>query len=306
MFLKMVDKKGQKGGKQSPPASDDCPCKKWIDDSVLIQCDTCDTWWHCQCVSLKGLTQPMVDAIESYECPRCFTSPFVDIMEEPPMKGEVNCKVLSHVMRKELNASIDILKDMMKEAASNAVNQATPTVVSSVVEKTKSFAAVTEQNQIKLVEEVKNAATSAQLVDKICKKMDNDHCEREKRKSNVIISNVPEPQSDLTPADKKKVDSAYLCKNMDMNMNEIQTCFRTGAIKKDAAGNPLPRPLVVKMTNADCANYWHNHGKGFKIGDSWINPDLCKVDRENQFFARQERRRRQQEAAKKKQEKNQD
>ena len=86
-------------------------------------------------------------------------------------------------------------------------------------------------------------------------------------------------------------------------MNEIVTCFRTGAVKKDRNGNPLPRPLVVKMRDVEAANSWHDNGKGHKIGDSWINPDLCKVDREIQFFARVERRKKREEAAKRKAEK---
>lgn len=54
------------------------------------------------------------------------------------------------------------------------------------------------------------------------------------------------------------------------------------------------------MLDVETAEHWHNSGKGYKIGESWINPDLCKVDRDNQFFARQERRRRKKEESVKK------
>ena len=57
------------------------------------------------------------------------------------------------------------------------------------------------------------------------------------------------------------------------------------------------------MLDEEAARYWHNDGKGFKIGSSWINPDLCRVDRENQFLAREERRKRREQAAKKEEKK---
>ena len=75
--------------------------------------------------------------------------------------------------------------------------------------------------------------------------------------------------------------------------------FRTGTMKKDSSGEPIPRPIVAVMLDEETARYWHNEGKGYRIGSSWINPDLCRVDRENQFLARQERRKRREQVLKK-------
>ena len=301
----MGDHKVRKGKKQSSPGGDKkdtCPCKQWIDDAVFIQCDKCDTWWHCRCVSLKGLTEAMVYEIEFYECPRCFTSPHVPL-KESPIKGEIDCNVLRNVMKQELKIVVDDLKDTMKDAATTAIKKATPNVVSSVVEQTKTYAAAAQENQKRLVEEVKSAATSTQLVEKICQKMDNDSVQREMKKTNILISNVPEPDSALSGKDKKEADIVYLCKNFEMERNEIINCFRTGTIRTDSSGEPIPRPIVAVMLDEETARYWHNEGKGYRIGSSWINPDLCRVDRENQFLARQERRKRREQVLKKEEQK---
>ena len=215
------------------------------------------------------------------------------------MKEEIDCDVFRNVMKQELKIVVDELKDTMKDAATTAITKATPNVVSSVVEQTKTYAAAAQENQKRLVEEVKSAATSTHLVEKICQKMDNDSVQREMKKANILISNVPEPDSTLPGKDKKEADIVYLCKNFEIERNEIINCFRTGTMKKDSSGEPIPRPIVAVMLDEETARYWHNEGKGYRIGSSWINPDLCRVDRENQFLARQERRKRREQVLKK-------
>ena len=294
----MRNDNGQKGENQSPPASsndsddskrNECPCGE-VNESSWIHCDTCNQWLHCNCVGLKGLNSQAIKSLKEWECPRCLASPYLHGLSS---SDDV-------VTKADLAAVCSVLKDSMKKDLSAAVVTLKDTVVTSVIEKTKSYAAVAAENQKTLVAEVKSAATSAELVDKICQKMDSDNYQRERKKSNILVSNVPEPTSTLSAQEKKEADIVYMCKNFGMERNEILTCFRTGAIKKDDNGNPLPRPIVAKMLDVETAEHWHNSGKGYKIGESWINPDLCKVDRDNQFFARQERRRRKKEESVKK------
>ena len=73
--------RAKKGSKPKANGDSDlkstCPCSNEPEDSVYIQCDSCDQWWHCGCVSLGGLLDYMVEVIEEWLCPRCFKSPFV-------------------------------------------------------------------------------------------------------------------------------------------------------------------------------------------------------------------------------------
>ena len=253
----MGDKDGQTGRKQSSPASHDkkegkCPCGEEDSSSLWIFCEDCLQWLRCNCVGLKGLNNRALQSLSEWKCPKCIVSPYVsgdDRSEEVTTKGDLTtvCSVLKDATKRELTVAFTSLQDVLKEAAESAVKNATPTVVSSVVEQTKSYAAAAKDQQKQLVEEVKSVTTSAQLVEKVCKKMDNDNFQRERRKSNIFVTGVPEPDSGLSDKEKKKADVIYMCSNFEIEDNEIVDCFRTGAIRKDDNGNPLPRPIVAKM-----------------------------------------------------------
>lgn len=45
-----------------------CICKKPDDGSLMIQCDSCDNWYHGACVAI---TQEVADTLKTYICPRC-------------------------------------------------------------------------------------------------------------------------------------------------------------------------------------------------------------------------------------------
>jgi hypothetical protein len=89
--------------------------------------------------------------------------------EEVVTKGELRaaCQVIKMAMKEELAANVSILRDSVTEAAEMAVKNVAPSVVTSVVEKTKSYAAATQDSQRKLVEEVKSAATSSHIVQEV-------------------------------------------------------------------------------------------------------------------------------------------
>ena len=72
----------------------------------------------------------------------------------------------------------------------------------------------------------------------------------------------------------------------------------------DKNGKPVHRPLVAKLKTKVAAYEHSNDGKGAlvecleevdeegKAKRYWINLDLCKADREAQFFVREEMRKR--------------
>ena len=139
---------------------------------------------------------------------------------------------------------------------------------------------------------------SAQLVKDTVRQIDADAIERVKRECNVIINHVPE--NPTNGHNSRMSDMNFLKSVCGMREDEIITCFRAGKIKSDEAP-AAPRPLVVKLETKESAMYWCDNGKGYRIPDDsdaekkkffWINQDLCRADREAQFFLRQERRRR--------------
>jgi hypothetical protein len=47
-----------------------CTCRKPDNCKLMIQCDTCEEWFHGRCV---GLTQDEADRLDHYFCPSCPT-----------------------------------------------------------------------------------------------------------------------------------------------------------------------------------------------------------------------------------------
>jgi hypothetical protein len=304
----MRNDNGQKGGKQSPPASQKndvkdveeksqkCPCGNQEKESIWVHCETCDQWLHCDCVGLKGLKKNAVQSLTDWNCPRCLISPYGNEEvrdDEVVTKGELRaaCQAIKMAMKEELAANVSILRDSVKEAAETAVKNAAPSVVTSVVEKTKSYAAATQDSQRKLVEEVKSAATSSHIVQEVARKIDSDKVEREKRKMNVIVMKVPE--SKAPSSGQRRADDMKFCyEQLGMEKTEIDTVWRAGKKVTDNAQDYC-RPLIIKLVDENAVDWWTDGGKGY-LSDSgyWVNRDLCEADRKANFLVRSEWRKR--------------
>ena len=255
---------------KTPTTKTKCLCGKRVTGAVWICCSTCNQWYHCECVCLGGLSKESVEEILKWDCFKCFRPTF---LTEADLVASQEHNELRKIIREEMCA---VLKDG---------DLCTNTGVKKVV---KSYSDALKSDQKEAIE----ANTGSAVIKEVCKSLNVEEIERQKKKKNVVVTNVPEAPSNLSGEDKKDHDIRYLCSQIDMNPDEIATCFRAGAIRKDESANPLPRPLVVVTQSKEIAESWHNEGKGYNIENHWINPDLCRADREAQYFLRQERRKR--------------
>ena len=271
----------------------DCPCKQYIAGARIICCENCKVWYHIVCVKLGGLSKVAIESIEHYECPFCIVSAGVLL---PPEHHELNNTDYQH----------------LKQAVTSTIKETIKNELSCIMEKTK-VDFVTESSKavrtyVDVVKtEVKTAIEqkpSTQLVKDTVRQIDADAMERVKRECNVIINHVPE--NPTNGHDSRESDVNFLTSVCGMRRDEIISCFRAGKIKSGEAP-AAPRPLVVKLETKDSAMYWCDNGRGYRVTDEsddekkkhfWINQDLCRADREAQFFLREERRRRVAEKAK--------
>ena len=271
----------------------DCPCKQYIAGARIICCENCKVWYHIVCVKLGGLSKVAIESIEHYECPFCIVSAGVLL---PPEHHELNNTDYQH----------------LKQAVTSTIKETIKNELSCIMEKTK-VDFVTESSKavrtyVDVVKtEVKTAIEqkpSTQLVKDTVRQIDADAMERVKRECNVIINHVPE--NPTNGHDSRESDVNFLTSVCGMRRDEINSCFRAGKIKSGEAP-AAPRPLVVKLETKDSAMYWCDNGRGYRVTDEsddekkkhfWINQDLCRADREAQFFLREERRRRVAEKAK--------
>ena len=271
----------------------DCPCKQYIAGARIICCENCKVWYHIVCVKLGGLSKVAIESIEHYECPFCIVSAGVLL---PPEHHELNNTDYQH----------------LKQAVTSTIKETIKNELSCIMEKTK-VDFVTESSKavrtyVDVVKtEVKTAIEqkpSTQLVKDTVRQIDADAMERVKRECNVIINHVPE--NPTNGHDSRESDVNFLTSVCGMRRDEIISSFRAGKIKSGEAP-AAPRPLVVKLETKDSAMYWCDNGRGYRVTDEsddekkkhfWINQDLCRADREAQFFLREERRRRVAEKAK--------
>ena len=51
-----------------------CPCKNKLPNTLMLECDQCETFWHTSCCGLTGLTQMPINKLiaNRWKCPRCF------------------------------------------------------------------------------------------------------------------------------------------------------------------------------------------------------------------------------------------
>ena len=252
-----------------------CPCNKYEDeDEICVECEECLQWWHLKCVALHKLPEETIKDLEEWRCPRC-------IMETLGMGNTI-----------------------VQETVKAEIAKAVPGIVKSVVEATvkakefqKSFAdAVTgrsvqmEKKVEKTVEKTMHTAIKENqetLLQKASQKQDADNYERDRRKRNVVVKNVRE-SSLLTPKGRYNSDINKLEKILQVNKEDIVTCYRAGA-KRENGGARL---LIVTLATPSIAEQLHNYGAGCRIEtssdmmDIWINPDLIKSDRDANYNAR--------------------
>ena len=272
---------------------EECTCKCYIDDAMMIFCDTCQQWYHAKCVKLGGLTKEMIEKIKDYECPFCIVS--------------------AAKLAAPVDHSIRLNSTSLKQTVATVVQNTLKEELASVLEVTKKdIVAESSRNVKSYVEAVKvdiksviKEKPSCQLVKEAVRQIDADQIERVKRECNVVINHVPE--NIVNGKHSKEHDCKFLQETCGFQQNEVVSCFRAGKVTKSessGAGNkPHPRPLVVRLKSKEDAMWWCDNGKGWKVepensGDPnnkevyWINQDLNRADREAQFLVRQERRNR--------------
>ena len=132
-------------------------------------------------------------------------------------------------------------------------------------------------------------------VEKSKQRLDADNMERERRKKNVMIREVPESTAESSK-DKAVHDHQCAAAILDVHSDAIEGVFRAGRPPTRDEG---PRPLIITLKSHELAMDLHRHGRGRRVPNPdddemifWVNPDLIAADRTAQFKAREELRKR--------------
>ena len=155
----------------------------------------------------------------------------------------------------------------------------------------KSYAEVTKENQRRVIEEAALAKSSKDVVESVVHQLDSDKIEREKRKLNVVVLNVPENPETASSGQKNKLDTDFIRVKLGMHSEDFDKCWRAG--KVDSSRKDYCRPLIIQMADMATVNEWTRNGKGLQTESGhWINNDLCSANRRANFLACKERRKR--------------
>ena len=296
-----------------------CPCDDFSEDRPAIQCPSCFIWYHYRCVGLEGLLPDDTVKMNGWLCYVCWaaSSPIAPVPVSTVPGSQNNITVdIRQVIKEEMELLITTtVKSSVETAVNEAMTNSNKAVTESVKEckvaaeaaqkEIKTYAKSAKDNQRTLFQDFRRENTEKQkeiatvviketaksAVSAGMQKIDSDNAEREKRKYNIMISDVQES----TSKDKKvktAEDKKFVTDSIGINRDDIMAVFRAGSeLDKDGKVRTKPRPLIVELIDEEEVLHWTNEGKGYQtLSGYWINRDLCVADRVANFQARERRR----------------
>ena len=324
--------------------SGDCPCKLYL-DGTAVQCEKCSMWWHTCCANLKNISKEGQDSLEDWLCPQCYVSPYVKRDFSPEncssivemMKNElvgviptISAGVVNDLEKVKMVGvppDIQLVKDAVAESMTEKMEEQSRKLESVVKKATKKdetkWSALFKTNSDKMsaeatktvelsVTEAVNKNQGALLkkaVNNSTAIQENNQLERDRRKRNITIRNVPESNklklSDKIDDDREFVEN--LLEIIAVQPREIERVVRAGTAKKNE-----PRIVIATMATPTLAEDLHKYKMGRKLvvnGENgkkdkefWINADLIQADRTADYNARQAKRDKEDERRKNEQE----
>ena len=262
----------------------------------MKQCVTCARWWHTVCVGLLGLKEPELSLLKNWNCPLCYTFP--DGMQKE--KHDKVMKDLTTVVQAENEKLLNEIKNIKNSVTTpdNILNTVKKELNENLEKQTMNWGNLFKSNRAETAEVITQVISEnstkvlTDVVNSSKQRMDADKMEREQRKCNVVIRDVPEPTERLA-TDKMKRDRAVVCQILSMEDEEIIKVRRAGPpIGSYRDDKRTARPLIITVTTPDIANSLHDYGRGTRRVSTdrrvafWVNPDLIKADRDANFRAR--------------------
>ena len=281
---------------------ENCVCKLYKSGEVSLACDKCSVYWHISCVGLRGLTKETVESLEYWECPRCFVCPLI---ERTPIASTSENRTLQLLIKEELN----LINPVIRSTISDTIKECMPSDVFSkgdikvmleegTSKAVKSYADITATSQKKVIDELSAAQSTKEIVQQIHREFGVEKIEREKRKFNLCVMKAPESKKTV-PKERQEDDMKFCHETLGIPKDVIDTCFRAGKKSDGIEKNEFCRPLIIKMKKQEDQAFWSNNlVEGIHLSNNfYINPDLCKADRDALFLVRREAKRRREAAA---------
>ena len=308
-------------GSEGPPELTVCkggPGKPRCGDAVKdgengIRCDRCFVWYHsaCQMVPKAAVNAAGRFAMLHWFCTSCHVSIFNTPANEgsktetrdalSSFKKEVLDKVNEKVetMTKTVTDHIRLVDRALRHQEETAFEHRNliERSIRQQIETKVSYAEMVKGSCAELAKEVSHKVDSlsnskvrgqTDTSTEICTTV-NSVLDKERRKLNVVISNLPES----TPSDIETRETRDLRKFVDVIKDSLKLnvralrCYRVGKIREDR-----PRLLVVSLENIETKQELLRMSSQLRNIPEWsnlyINPDLTPAEREMNRKLRQE------------------
>ena len=266
-----------RGSVDSPEKNDNCvSCKKSARDDA-IQCEMCGCWEHKQCAKVSDELYVLLDKVPDNV--KFFCTPCSSLVPRV-LKFYNDMSDCTKVV----DEKISYLENKLSQGLTNITKQFSEqlkTIESKLADAPMAMDQETSQTQSKPV----TVDTASKIVD--------EYRDKEMRKSNIIIFNIPEPKS-MENAERKKEDIAVINANAEelgSTTLDIVDVVRLGAKSSDKN-----RPLKVHLNSLSQRRFLLMKAKELRqskqFSSMYINSDLTYKERQASKELRQELARR--------------
>ena len=275
---------------ESEQDMDEVPCHKCKSKSTQIyRCGSCKQW---VCISCEKMPKGMFNALEKYprfrvDCSSCEENP---TPTNVPV-AEVSTAKVEEIMERTMANMVSGLKKQLEEVVSDGKAQLKQSYAEVARDFTRVTGTITTIVDKKLPREATEEQThkhQAEIIENV-----DEYIDREKRKLNLIVHNVKEPEG-VNQVERVKNDTETFDKIIKGEFNlrvKVSRAVRLG--KKQEGKNRL---LLVTVGNFEEEKDLLRLAKNIQQSDEWsniyISPDLTPKEREVNRVLRAEIRRR--------------
>ena len=266
-----------------------------------VQCEKCTNWFHsaCQLIPPAAVTALERFKVLSWFCAECKTT----LTKQPKASEKISQLELKVAgLDISLREHMKVAHASLKELESLATQQTAFTKkLYQEQEKAKAtYAEIARGTCAEVVASVQKGPTYQQAIQaptmgtqaaqEISGMIDN-FIDKERRKLNVVVHNLPEQETTNDPVDEKmQKDITSFCKIIkdELRLNiRVNKAFRAGPKQ-----STRPRLLIVTLDSTDAKLELLKLSPQLRNSDQWrslfINPDLTRKEREDGKKLRQE------------------
>ena len=245
----------------------------------LIQCERCDKWI---CNTCESIDEDMMELLKEWKQLHWFCSTCEETAMGAVKDSNSNIQY-DATFKKQMTSAMQNVQQLMEEVIKNSKVQKHETYAAAVKSPTRVLA-----DQTNVQPAVKETQYAVEVVD--------EYIDRERRKCNLIVHNVPEPE-EREKSEIMKKDCATIQEIVTNAIKITDTkVIKTTRLGRKTESATRPRLLLVVLEDESMKRRILGQAKTLRRNDKWgnifISPDQTPQEREKSKKLREELKRR--------------